>query len=461
MAITSTKYIDKIIHNNTEYILIDSTADHGSGGGSGTITGVVAGTGLSGGGTSGSITINHANTAITPQSTQGLYPIAFDNQGHITGYSAAITPLTATSILDATKLNGTIPTSCYLNNAVTQQNVSNSNKNYRILLSANDNDTTQTDITQKSTGLLFNPSTNTLTTNITTTRVDTPNSSGYIMDQYGNFVCKNQTPSSTSCWNLKTYNNTAFFKIFWNSGDVQTTGAFIGTNIDKTFLKLNQTASSSTNIQVGSSANSYYSHMGSNEIWFHNTSGSSAYHTALRSDKLFLGMDASNTGNAQNQAILDRSSLTFEVSNTSYKLNYTDIYKLHSIGTKVVHSTSKSITGTTTSGSSWTNIDSWDVPANSTWVAHIYARFAANSTGVRALCLSETSGAAYAETSADNVRNNCILTANSGKYTYIHITTIVQNTTSAVKTFFINCYHTAGTSTSLTTSAGYDAIRVV
>lgn len=56
------------------------------------ITGVNAGTGLTGGGTSGSITLNHSNS-VTAKSTVALYPISFDAQGHITGSSAAITAL--------------------------------------------------------------------------------------------------------------------------------------------------------------------------------------------------------------------------------------------------------------------------------------------------------------------------------------------------------------------------------
>jgi long-tail fiber proximal subunit/endosialidase-like protein/collagen triple helix repeat protein len=48
---------------------------------SGTITGVTAGTGLSGGGTSGTVTLNLANTAVTPGTYQGL---TIDAQGRIT-----------------------------------------------------------------------------------------------------------------------------------------------------------------------------------------------------------------------------------------------------------------------------------------------------------------------------------------------------------------------------------------
>ena len=82
----------------------------------GTVTKVTAGTGLSIGSTAGgnfttSGTINHTNS-VTAQNTQAIYPIKIDAQGHISAYGSAVTPLTASSTLDATKLNGTIPTAC-------------------------------------------------------------------------------------------------------------------------------------------------------------------------------------------------------------------------------------------------------------------------------------------------------------------------------------------------------------
>ena len=62
----------------------------------GTITGVTAGAGLSGGGTSGSVTLQHSNS-VTAQSTQALYPIKIDAQGHINGYGTAVTNATTTN----------------------------------------------------------------------------------------------------------------------------------------------------------------------------------------------------------------------------------------------------------------------------------------------------------------------------------------------------------------------------
>ena len=54
------------------------------------ITGVTAGTGLQGGGTSGAVTLNHSNS-VTAKTTQAIYPIAFDAQGHITSSGNAVT----------------------------------------------------------------------------------------------------------------------------------------------------------------------------------------------------------------------------------------------------------------------------------------------------------------------------------------------------------------------------------
>lgn len=95
----------------------------------GTVTKVTAGTGLSIGTTAGgnfttSGTINHTNS-ITAQTTQAIYPIKIDAQGHISAYGDAVTPLTATSTLNAAKLSGAIPSTV---TATTQTAGDNSTK---------------------------------------------------------------------------------------------------------------------------------------------------------------------------------------------------------------------------------------------------------------------------------------------------------------------------------------------
>ena len=71
----------------------------------GTITGVTAGTGLSGGGTSGTVTLNHSNS-VTAITTPGLYKVAFDANGHITSALAqSITDNTSNTDVTSTDTN--------------------------------------------------------------------------------------------------------------------------------------------------------------------------------------------------------------------------------------------------------------------------------------------------------------------------------------------------------------------
>lgn len=62
--------------------------------GSGTVTKVSTGAGLTGGDITTTGTIAHSNS-VTAQTTQAIYPIKIDAQGHISAYGTAVTPITS------------------------------------------------------------------------------------------------------------------------------------------------------------------------------------------------------------------------------------------------------------------------------------------------------------------------------------------------------------------------------
>lgn len=136
--------------------------------------------------TSGTRTISHGNSGVTAGTyrsvtvnatghvTAGTNPTTLSGygitdakiaSGTITLGSNTITPLTASSTLDATKLSGTIPSSCYTdtNNAVTQTATTTSNA-YELLFSSTADNTTRTEGARKTSTLTYNPSTKALST---------------------------------------------------------------------------------------------------------------------------------------------------------------------------------------------------------------------------------------------------------------------------------------------------------
>lgn len=123
IAATDTTYQSKAAENGGTAVSLVTTGQkyiwNNKTSNTGTVTSVAVSNDTNGGLTvsgspitsSGTVKIKHTNQ-VTAQNTQAIYPIKIDVNGHISAYGNAVTPLTASSTLDATKLSGTIPTAC-------------------------------------------------------------------------------------------------------------------------------------------------------------------------------------------------------------------------------------------------------------------------------------------------------------------------------------------------------------
>lgn len=92
----ATKYINSITYGGNEYKIIDDTSGYTKN--TGTVTSVGLANATNGGLTvsgspvtgSGSITVGHTNVLTNAQTTQAVYPIAIDKNGHISSYGTAV-----------------------------------------------------------------------------------------------------------------------------------------------------------------------------------------------------------------------------------------------------------------------------------------------------------------------------------------------------------------------------------
>lgn len=95
----ATYNIDRINFKGDTYLLRDTTSGYSTGGSEGEGIQYIAGTGLiieppEEGSEQTASTINHSNS-ITAQTTQGLYPITYDSEGHITSSGSQITNISS------------------------------------------------------------------------------------------------------------------------------------------------------------------------------------------------------------------------------------------------------------------------------------------------------------------------------------------------------------------------------
>ena len=133
----SAKVGDTVISNGSEWIVIPSGDEP-----SGTVISVGVSNATNGGLTvsgspitsSGTVTIGHSNVLSSAQTTQAVYPIKIDKNGHISAYGSAITSLPASDVSAWAKASskpsytasevGAVPTTRTVNNKALTANIS-------------------------------------------------------------------------------------------------------------------------------------------------------------------------------------------------------------------------------------------------------------------------------------------------------------------------------------------------
>lgn len=106
------KKIQSLTVQGVTYDIVDNTSGYTTN--TGTVTSVDVSNATNGGlsingspiTSSGTITVGHSNILTNAQTTQAVYPIAIDKNGHITGYGTAVTSMTPTSHTHGNIANG-------------------------------------------------------------------------------------------------------------------------------------------------------------------------------------------------------------------------------------------------------------------------------------------------------------------------------------------------------------------
>lgn len=168
-----------------------------------------------------------------------------------------------------------------------------------------------------------------------------------------------------------------------------------------------------------------------------------------------------SSGNYTLRAALSNNELRFQNSSNSYSVTPTKITSWDTTASKTagigtVHTSSGTKSNIPSSGpSTYYEFANFSVQPGK-WLIMITARFPSNSAGERAVCLSTSS----ATTGINAVRDTDIRVPISGNPTFCKVTTVYNNSGSTNQTLYINGYQNSGSSTAMTVSYGYHAIKI-